>query len=251
MEFSGKHIVVTGGGTGVGAEIATQFASAGGNVSILGRRQEQLDTTAKETGASAFTCDVTDRASVDQALTNARTTHGAVNIAVANAGAAISKPFGEMDVADLNDMLSVNLAGVFNIWQACLPDMTVAKSGRMIVIASTAGLKGYPYVSGYCAAKHGVIGLTRALSTELARTDITVNAICPGFIETPLLARSIDAIVEKTRMSPEDAAKTLQAGNPQRRFIQVDEVAASALWLASDAARSVNGHTLSISGGEV
>ena len=150
----------------------------------------------------------------------------------------------------LQAMLSVNLIGVSNAWQAALPDMKVAGWGRMIAIASTAGLKGYPYVAAYCAAKHGVVGLTRALSLELAGTGITVNAICPGFIETPMLERSVANIVEKTGMTEDAAREALYAGNPQKRFIQTDEVAGTALWLCSDAARSVNGHALSLSGGE-
>ena len=141
--------------------------------------------------------------------------------------------------------------GVFNLFQVCLPEMKAQSDGRLIAIASTAGLKGYQYVSAYDAAKHGVVGLCRSLSLELAQDGITVNAICPGFIETPMLERSIDNIVEKTGMSENDARKSLMAGNPQRRFIRADEVAAAAVWLCSDAARSVNGHALSISGGEV
>jgi len=148
-------------------------------------------------------------------------------------------------------MLNVNLLGVFNLFQVCLPEMKAQSDGRLIAIASTAGLKGYQYVSAYVAAKHGVVGLCRSLSLELAQDGITVNAICPGFIETPMLERSIDNIVEKTGMSENDARKSLMAGNPQRRFIRADEVAAAAVWLCSDAARSVNGHALSISGGEV
>ncbi|MGB0852472.1 MAG: SDR family NAD(P)-dependent oxidoreductase [Pikeienuella sp.] len=241
------HVVISGGGTGVGAETARQFADAGYKVTILGRTEETL----KAQDLPYQVCDVTDDVSVKAAFETARGERGPVTVVIANAGAAHSVPFAKMTAADLTAMTDVNLTGVFNVWQAALPDMKAAKTGRMIAIASTASLKGYPYVAGYCAAKHGVLGLTRALSLELASAGITVNAICPGFIETPLLERSVDNIVSKTGMSAEDAVKSLTKGNPQRRLIQVDEVAATALWLCTDAARSVNGHALSLSGGEI
>ncbi len=241
------HVVISGGGSGVGAETARHFARAGYRVTIMGR----TDDTLKAQNLPYRVCDVTDAAQVAAAFDAARDTQGAIDVVVANAGAANSVPFAKMTAADLTAMMDVNVAGVFNVWQAALPDMKAAQNGRMIAIASTAGLKGYPYVAGYCAAKHGVIGLTRALALELASTGITVNAICPGFIETPMTERSIANIVDKTGMSAQDAAKSLTKGNPQRRFIQTDEVAGTALWLCSDAARSVNGHTLSLSGGEI
>lgn len=248
--LSGKHVIVTGGGSGVGAEIAAQFAAANAHVSILGRRIEPLEQVAGQIGASAFTCDVTDRQSVETAVANARQVHGAVDIAIANAGSAVSKPFADMLADDMRAMIDVNLLGVFNLWQVCLDDMKSSGWGRMLTVASTAGLKAYPYVSGYCAAKHAVVGLTRSVALDLARTGITVNAICPGFVETPMLAQSIDNIVEKTGMSPADARKSLSSINPMKRFIQVEEVAAMAMWLSGDQAASINGQALSINGGE-
>ena len=247
MNLTGKHIVVTGGGTGVGAEIALTMADAGASVTIMGRSEAPLQAQ----NLPYQLCDVTDAHAVADAFDAARTDHGPVSVVVANAGAADSVPFSKMTPDQMQAMLSVNLIGVSNVWQVALPDMKAAGSGRLIAIASTAGLKGYPYVAAYCAAKHGVVGLTRALSMELASTGITVNAICPGFIETPMLDRSVANIVEKTGMSEKKARTSLYAGNPQKRLIQTDEVAGTALWLCSHAARSVNGHALSLSGGEI
>ena len=247
MSLARKHIVVTGGGTGVGADTARSFAEAGAKVTIMGRSEAPLSAQ----NLPYQICDVTDQTAVVSAFDGARAQQGQIDVVIANAGAADSVPFGKMTSDQLQAMLAVNLIGVSNVWQAALSDMKESGWGRMIAIASTAGLKGYPYVAAYCAAKHGVVGLTRALSLELAAAGITVNAICPGFIETPMLDRSITNIMKKTGKSEDQARAALYAGNPQKRFIKTDEVSGTALWLCSDAARSVNGHALSLSGGEI
>ena len=251
-ELSSKHALVSGGGSGIGAEIARTLAHAGNRVTILGRRETSLQKVADTHENIAWqTCDVTDPTSVQAAHSAATEASGTVSFCIANAGNANAKPFLATTPMDMNAMLQVNLLGVFNLFQVCLPAMKAQSKGRLIAVASTAGIKGYQYVSAYVAAKHGVVGLCRSLSLELAQDGITVNAICPGFVETPMLERSIENIMEKTGMPENEARKSLMAGNPQRRFIGVEEVAAAAVWLCSDAARSVNGHTLTISGGEV
>ena len=247
MTLKGRHAIVTGGGTGVGAEIAKALKQEGAAVTILGRREGPL----KEQGLPWQTCDVTDHGSVEKAVAAARSEQGPVSIVVANAGAAASYPFERMTPADFEALLAVNLVGVANTWRAVLPDMKESGWGRMIAVASIAGLKGFNYISGYCAAKHGVVGMTKALSIELAQAGITVNAVCPGYINTPMLDRAVENVMEKTGMT-EDEAMTMFAGqSPQNRLIEVDEVASAVLWLCSEAAKSVTGHALAISGGEV
>ncbi len=249
MEFAGRHVLVSGGGSGVGAAIALAFADTGARVTITGRREAPLrEMAARHDRIGWATCDVTDAEAVRAMLADVTRDHGAPGIVVANAGAAQSKPFHRMSADDLDAMLAVNLRGVFNLWQSALPGMK--GQGRLIAIASTAALKGYAYVAGYVAAKHAVLGLTRALALELAQSGVTVNAVCPGFTETPLLERSIETIMQSTGRSREDAQRALYKGNPQQRFVQPAEVANAVLWLAGDGAGAVTGQAISVSGGE-
>lgn len=250
-DLSGKHALVTGGGTGIGAAIALELAQAGANVTITGRRLAVLEALSeKHHLINPAVGDVTDSDSVNTMFARARDLSGPVNIVIANAGAAESASISKTDLALWNQMISVNLTGAFLTMRTGLDGMKKSEWGRMIAIASTAGLKGYTYVSAYCAAKHGVIGLTRSLATELAASKITVNAICPGFTETDLLAETLANISDKTGMSEADARKSLSATNSLGRFIQPQEVAAAVMWLVRPGSDAVTGQAISVSGGE-
>ena len=248
----GKHVLISGGGTGVGSAIARSFADAGANVTIIGRSEQPLlEVAGQLPNTRALCADVTDRESIERMLEKARAEHGPVNVTIANAGAVESTPFKRMTSEQWQQSLAVNLTGTFNLFQSTLDEMTEAGWGRLISIASTAGLKGYPYVSGYCAAKHGVIGLVKALALETAKKGITVNALCPGFVETPMLERSIENIMQKTAMSREQARSALSKDNPMGGFIQPEEVAQTALYLCTQGATSINGQAIAINGGEI
>ncbi len=247
----GKHALVTGGGTGVGRAIALVLAEAGAAVTICGRRQEQLANVARESDrVFAIAADVTDEAAMAALHADAEKARGPFDIVVANAGMSGSSPAHRTSLADWQHTLDVNLTGSFLTVKPALAGMTARKSGRIVFVASTAGLKGYAYVAPYVAAKHGVVGLMRALATELVRTGVTVNAVCPGFVETDMLQESVQRIIEKTGRTVEQARASLAATNPQGRFIQPQEVAAAVLWLCSEAGASITGQALSLSGGE-
>jgi len=255
LPLEGRHALVTGAGSGIGAAIARTLAKAGANVTLAGRRREPLEAVAAEIGSQAFVLndfDVTKPEAIAAGLEKARSAFGPVSILVNNAGEAPSAPFEKTSTDMWSHVLSVDLTGVFNVTQAVLPDLKAHGEGaRLINIASTAGLTGYAYVSAYCAAKHGVIGLTRALALELAKKGVTVNAVCPGFTDTPIIQQSLDTIMQKTGRSREEALAEFTKSNPQGRLIRPQEVADATLWLASPSAGSVTGQAIAIAGGEV
>ena len=251
-ELDGRHALITGGGTGIGAAIARALAGAGASVSIVGRRRAPLEEVA--TGlenAVVIIADVTLESDCEAMANAARKVHGPIDIVIANAGIADSAPVAKIDLAHWQRTIDVNLTGAFLTVKSVLADITrkhSSASGRIIFIASTAGLKGYPYVAAYCAAKHGVVGLSRALNIELAPTGITVNAICPGYTDTPLLANAVAKISAKTGRSAEDSRSAFARENDEGRLISPDEVAQKVLWLCLPGSDAINGQAISISG---
>jgi len=278
MRLAGHHALVTGGGTGIGAAIARVLAAEGAKLTLVGRRSGPLDETAttlrssrakargdcteagetpldyardEPEGVECIQADVSDRKQVEAAFASAGDAHGPITILVNNAGAADSAPFSKVTAESWRRIMAVNLDALLHCTQAALPDLMQAQDGRIITIASTAGLKGYAYSAPYCAAKHGAVGFTRAVALELAATNVTVNAVCPGFTDTGMVAEAVETIRIKTGRSAEEARAELAKFNPQRRLVSPEDVASAVLWLCLPESRSVTGQAIAVAGGEV
>ena len=251
MLLAGSHALVTGASGGIGGAIALRLAAAGARVSLAGRREAALLALSgrlgdKQGASQAF--DVTDENAVGEAIASIRAAAGPIDILVNNAGTSRSAPFARTDAALWSEMLVVNLTGSYLVTRAVAGEMLARRAGRIVNIASTAGLAGYGYVSAYVAAKHGLVGLTRALAVEFARQGVTVNAVCPGYTETPMLERAVANITAKTGRSESEARATLAAGNPGGRLVTPEEVADAVLWLVSPGASAVTGQAIVVAG---
>jgi NAD(P)-dependent dehydrogenase (short-subunit alcohol dehydrogenase family) len=249
--LAGRHALVTGGGRGIGRAIAAALSGAGAAVTVMGRNEASLeDAVAQGHAKNHAVADVTDENAVNAAVTEV-SRRAPIDILVANAGSAVSVPFMKGTAQQFREMFDLNVMGVVHVTRAVLGDMTRRGFGRIVVNASVAGLKGYAYVTAYCAAKHGAVGLVRALAQETANSGVTVNAVCPGYTETDLVGTAINHVTQKTGRTQAQAVADMLRDKPIDRLITPQEVAAAVLFLCSDEASAITGTTLTVAGGEI
>ena len=246
---TGRHALITGGGTGIGAATARMFAAEGAKVTLLGRRREPLETVAAEFGGMVISCDVTDRDALENAFNDARSANGPLDYVILNAGVGDSAPFLRTKREAWDRIIATNLTALFDGTQLALPDLLQGEDKRLVIVASVAGLKGAAYAGPYVASKHGAVGLAKSLALEFAKTNLTVNSVCPAFVDTPMVDESADRIHRSTGRSEDEAKSALAAMNANGRLVTAEEVAASILHLCHPRSRSITGACLTIDGG--
>lgn len=245
----GRHALITGGGTGIGAATAKALAAEGAKVTLLGRRREPLETVAAECQGLVIACDVTNRAALETAYKDARAAHGPLDYVILNAGIGDSAPFLRTKREAWDRIIATNLTALFDGAQLALPDLLEGVDKRLVVVASVAGLRGAAYAAPYVASKHGAVGLVRSLAVEFATTGLTVNAVCPAFVDTPMVDDSAERIHRATGRTREEARDSLAAMNANGRLITAEEVADSILHLCKPSSRSINGACITLDGG--
>jgi NAD(P)-dependent dehydrogenase (short-subunit alcohol dehydrogenase family) len=247
--LEGRHALITGGGTGIGAAAATHLNAAGAKVSLLGRRIGPLKALAESLGGATIQCDVTDRPRIAEAFDEARAANGPIEMLIVNAGIAESAPFHKMTRESWDRIIAVNLTAAFDCAQAALPDLRASENGRLVFVASVASLRGVPYAAHYAASKHGLLGLMRSLAAEYAKTNLTVNAVCPGYVDTPMTDQSIARVSQITGRSEQDSRSAITNMNASGRLVDPDGIGTMILTLCLPQSRDVNGAAVTIDGG--
>ena len=247
--LQGRHALITGGGTGIGAAAATHLHAAGAQITVTGRRLEPIQRTAGIVNGTALQCDVTDRAEIDRAFGEARAANGPIEMLIVNAGIAESAPFHKMTRESWDRIIATNLTAAFDCAQAALPDLMASANGRLVFVASVASLRGVPYAAHYAASKHGLLGLMRSLASEYAKSNLTVNAVCPGYVDTPMTDQSVSRVSEITGRSEGDARSAISNMNASGRLVHPDGIATMILTLCLPQSQDVNGAAVTIDGG--
>ena len=248
-ELEGRHALITGGGTGIGAAAAAHLAEAGAKLSLLGRRMEPLQQAAEQLGGYAIACDVTDPQQIGNAFDEARAINGPIDLLVVNAGTAESAPFHRLQRDSWDRIIAVNLTAAFDCAQAAIADLLKSDNGRLVFVASVASLRGVPYAAHYAASKHGLLGLMRSMAVEYARTSLTVNAVCPGYVDTPMTDQSVARVSAITGRSEAESRGAITAMNASGRLVSAEAVGQAIAMLCLPVSRDINGAALTIDGG--